>query len=170
MRLIETNIAGAWVIEPEPVHDERGWFTRVFDSAEFAERGLITSFPQHSLSFNAKRGTLRGMHYQAAPASEAKIVRCVAGAIHDVIVDLRSREAFAVELSAENRRALYVPPHCAHGFLTLTDASEVLYLISEPYDPALARGVRWNDPAFAIQWPFEPVVISARDAAFANIQ
>jgi dTDP-4-dehydrorhamnose 3,5-epimerase len=108
------------------------------------------------------------MHYQAAPNEEAKLIRCVAGAIHDVIVDLRTRESVAVELSAENRRALYVPPHCAHGFLTLTDAAEVLYLISAPYDAALARGVRWNDPALRIAWPFEPAVISDRDASFPD--
>ena len=166
MRFTPTNIAGAWVIEPEPLHDERGWFARVFDRDTFAERGMVTDFAQHSLSFNAQRGTLRGMHYQAAPNAEAKLIRCVAGAIYDVIVDLGTRETFAVELSAENLRALYVPPQCAHGFLTLTDASEVLYLISEPYDPTLARGVRWNDPAFAIAWPFEPSIVSDRDAAW----
>jgi dTDP-4-dehydrorhamnose 3,5-epimerase len=170
MRLHSTNIAGAWVIEPEPIHDERGWFARVFDGDEIEKLDLTTRFAQHSLSFNAQRGTLRGMHYQAAPCSEAKLIRCVAGAIHDVIIDLRTRDAFAVELTAENRLALYVPPQCAHGFLTLTGASEVLYLISEPYDAALARGVRWNDPAFAIQWPFLPVVISARDATFPDFR
>lgn len=164
MRLIDTAIDGAFIIEPEPLADERGWFARVFDRDAFAGRGLAVDYPQHSISFNAKRGTLRGMHYQAPPGAEAKIVRCIAGAIHDVIVDLHTRQWIAVELSAENRRALYVPPHCAHGFLTLTDASEVLYLISQPYDPALARGVRWNDPSLAIEWPFEPLVISPRDS------
>jgi dTDP-4-dehydrorhamnose 3,5-epimerase len=166
MRLVETTIAGAYVIEPEPVTDERGWFARVFDREVFAGQGLAADYPQHSLSYNARRGTLRGLHYQAPPGAEAKIVRCVAGAIHDVIVDLRTRQSVAVELSAENRRALYVPPHCAHGFLTLADASEVLYLISEPYDPALARGLRWNDPSLAIDWPFAPSMISPRDANF----
>src|SRR6185436_9277150 len=110
MKLIETALPNAYVIEPEPVHDERGWFARIFDREAFG-----VDFPQHSLSFNAVSGTLRGMHYQAAPHEEAKIVRCIAGAIHDVIIDLRSRKTFAVELSAENRLALYVPPGCAHG-------------------------------------------------------
>lgn len=168
MRLEATTIAGAWIIEPDPVLDERGWFARVFDREPFESRGLVTTFVQHSLSFNTKRGTLRGMHYQAAPGSETKLIRCVAGAIYDVILDLRTRATFAVELSAANHRGLYVPRHCAHGFLTLTDAAEVLYLISEPYDPALSRGVRWSDPSFAIEWPFAPAVLSPRDAAFED--
>jgi dTDP-4-dehydrorhamnose 3,5-epimerase len=173
MKLTETPLAGAYIIEPEPVEDHRGWFARVFDRDTFAALGLCTDFPQHSLSFNIALGTLRGMHYQAEPHAEAKIVRCTAGAIHDVIVDLRQRSAtfhrtFAVELSAANHRAVYVPHGCAHGYLTLTADTEVSYLISEPYVPELARGVRWNDPLFGIVWPFEPKVLSERDAGFPD--
>ncbi|HEX8243788.1 MAG TPA: dTDP-4-dehydrorhamnose 3,5-epimerase, partial [Longimicrobium sp.] len=153
-----TELAGAWIVDPERLEDERGFFARTFDAGEFARRGLRSAFPQCSVSFNARAGTLRGMHFQAEPHAEAKLVRCTAGAVYDVIVDLRPESPtrlrwIGVELSAANRRALYVPEGCAHGFQTLADASEVFYQISVPYAAESARGVRWNDPAFGITWP-----------------
>jgi dTDP-4-dehydrorhamnose 3,5-epimerase len=166
-----TGIAGAWVIAPERLEDERGFFARTWDPKELAERGLNPQLAQCSISYNRARGTLRGLHYQAAPYEEAKLVRCTAGVIFDVAVDLRPnsstfREWFGVELSAENRLALYVPEGCAHGFLTLEDDSEVQYQISQAYVPGAGRGVRWNDPAFAIRWPDEPVVMNERDRSY----
>lgn len=169
MRFRESPIPGAWVIEIEPLSDERGFFARTFDSAEFRARGLATSFPQCSLSFNTRRGTLRGMHFQGEPDAEAKLVRCTLGAVWDVVLDLRRdspayRRSFTTELSAEARNTVYVPEGCAHGFITLTDGAEVFYQISRPYQAHASRGVRWNDPAFSIDWPLEPAVISERDA------
>lgn len=170
----ETPIPGAWRVEPERIEDERGFFARVFDEDEFARRGMRTAFPQCSVSFNARAGTLRGLHYQAAPHAEAKLVRCTAGAVWDVLVDLRPespafRRWYAAELSAGNRRLLYVPEGVAHGFQTLVDGSEVFYQISETYHPALARGHRWDDPAFGIEWPAASVrTISERDRGYAD--
>ena len=154
----ETVIPGAFVVEPEPVTDERGFFARTFDAAEFQARGLNPALAQASISFNERKGTLRGMHFQRVPYAEAKLVRVTRGALYDVIVDLRpSSPGFtrwaAVELSAANRLALYIPENVAHGFQTLEDASEVHYAISEFYEPSAASGVRWNDPAFGIEWP-----------------
>ena len=170
----DTELAGAWIVDPERLEDERGFFARTFDAAEFARRGLRDAFPQCSVSFNARAGTLRGMHFQAEPHAEAKLVRCTAGAIFDVIVDLRPESPtrlrwLGVELSAANRRALYVPEGFAHGFQTLADASEVFYQISVPYHPASARGVRWDDPAFAIAWPAaERRILSERDRGYPD--
>jgi dTDP-4-dehydrorhamnose 3,5-epimerase len=171
----DTGIGGVWVIEPERHEDERGFFARTWDPDGFAERGLNPALAQCSISFNRARGTLRGLHYQAAPHEEAKLVRCTAGAIFDVAVDLRPdssrfRDWFGVELSAENRLALYVPEGCAHGFLTLADDSEVHYQISQAYVPEAGRGVRWNDPAFAIRWPGEVVVINGRDGSYPDFR
>jgi dTDP-4-dehydrorhamnose 3,5-epimerase len=171
----DTGIDGAWVIEAERLEDQRGFFARTWDTNEFAERGLNPRLVQCSISFNRARGTLRGLHYQAAPHEEAKLVRCTAGAIFDVVVDLRPdsptfRGWFGVELSAENRLALYVPETCAHGFLTLDDDCEVHYQISEFYAPEAARGVRWDDPAFAITWPAEVVVMNERDRSYPDFQ
>ncbi len=168
-----TVIPGAFLVDLERFEDERGFFARTFCREEFAARGFETHVAQSSLSFNPRRGTLRGMHYQAPPHEEAKLVRCVRGAIHDVIVDLRPDSPaftshFAAVLSAENRSALYIPRGCAHGFLTLEDESEVHYQISTPYHPESARGVRWNDPAFGIPWPAEPLVIAERDRSYAD--
>ncbi len=168
----ETPLPGAFLVELEPLADERGFFARSFCAAQFAARGLAAHMSQCSISYNARRATLRGMHYQAAPHEEHKLVRCTAGAIFDVLVDLRpgSRALHrwhGEELSAANHRALYVPPGVAHGFVTLADDCEVLYMISEPFAPQSARGVRWDDPAFGIRWPLRPEVISARDAQFA---
>jgi dTDP-4-dehydrorhamnose 3,5-epimerase len=170
----ETELAGVWRVEVERHEDERGFFARTFDADEFAARGLATRFPQCSVSFNARVGTLRGMHYQAAPHQEAKLVRCTAGAVYDVALDLRPGSPTwgrwtAAELSAANRAALYVPEGCAHGFQTLAEATEVFYQISAAHHPASARGVRWDDPAFAVAWPdAERRVISARDRAYPD--
>jgi dTDP-4-dehydrorhamnose 3,5-epimerase len=170
-----TDIDGVWVIEPERHGDVRGFFARTWEPEEFTERGLNSDLAQCSISYNRARGTLRGLHYQAAPHEEAKLVRCTAGAIFDVAVDLRPdsptfRDWFGVELSAENRLALFVPEGCAHGFLTLADDSEVHYQISQAYVPDAGRGVRWDDPAFAIRWPSEVVVINERDKSYADFQ
>lgn len=164
----ELEVAGAYVLEPELHHDERGFFARAFCRRELEERGLDATVAQCSLSFNRRRGTLRGMHYQAPPGEEAKLVRCIRGALHDVIVDVRpgsgtfGRHA-AVELTADNRFALYVPPGCAHGFQTLSDDTEVYYQMSAFYAPELARGFRHDDPALGIEWPLPVSVISERD-------
>ena len=176
MRFTETRLRGAFVIEPEPRLDERGFFARTWCEREFAQHGIGMVIRQCNLSANRRRGTLRGMHYQAPPHAEAKVVSCVRGAIHDVIIDLRPesatyRQHAAVELSAENRRLLYVPAGFAHGFQTLADDTEVYYQMSEFYAPAAARGVRWNDPAFAIEWPpAVPRVLSAQDRSYPDFQ
>jgi dTDP-4-dehydrorhamnose 3,5-epimerase len=163
-----TPLAGAYLVELEPLADERGFFARSFCGEEFEARGLNGHIAQSNVSFNRRRGTLRGLHYQAAPHAEAKLVRCTQGAIWDVIVDLRAdspsyKRWHAVELSAENRRALYVPEGFAQGFQTLADSSEVLYLMSQFYRPDAARGVRWDDPALGIPWPIANPQLSDRD-------
>ena len=176
MRFSETSVAGALVVEPDRFEDERGFFARTFSSAEFAARGLDVRVDQCSTSFNARAGTLRGLHYQEAPHAEAKLVRCTRGAIYDVALDLRPDSPSylrwtGVELSADNGRALYIPEGCAHGFQSLVDATEVLYQISAPYVPSAARGVRFDDPAFAIDWPPAPPggrTMSARDAEYPD--
>jgi dTDP-4-dehydrorhamnose 3,5-epimerase len=167
----ESPLAGAYTIEMDRREDERGFFARSYCAEEFAARGLGRAMPQSSVSFNARRGTLRGLHYQAEPHAEDKLVRCTAGAIYDVIVDLRPDSAtarcwFGIELNAANHRSLFVPKGLAHGFLTLCDATEVLYMMSAPYVPGFERGVRWNDPAIGISWPAAPSVMSARDAGY----
>ena len=161
------------MIPLEPHEDERGFFARLWCAPEFARRSLAGTLQQCSLSYNRHAHTIRGMHYQAAPREEAKIVRCTRGAIFDVLLDLRPRSStfrqwVARELSAENRLAFYVPEGVAHGFQTLTDHTEVLYLISEQFDPDLARGVRWNDPAFGIEWPMPPRIMSERDRSYPD--
>jgi dTDP-4-dehydrorhamnose 3,5-epimerase len=171
----ETGIGGAWVIEAERLEDERGFFARTWDAQEFGARGLNPDLAQCSISYNRARGTLRGMHYQVAPHEEAKLVRCTAGAIYDTVVDLRTDSSsfkrwYGIELSAENRLAVYVPEGCAHGFLTLVEDCEIHYQISEPHAPDAARGVRWDDAAFGIAWPAEVVVISERDASYPDLR
>jgi dTDP-4-dehydrorhamnose 3,5-epimerase len=172
VRFTETALPGVWIVDVAPIEDERGFFARTFDADEFGRRGLCPAFPQCSVSFNRREGTLRGMHYQAPPHGEVKLVRCTAGAIYDVALDLRpgspARGSWAaVELSAANRRMLYIPEGVAHGFQTLAGDSEVYYQISELYHPESARGVRWDDPRFSIGWPDAPArVISARDLEF----
>jgi dTDP-4-dehydrorhamnose 3,5-epimerase len=175
MRFAPTALAGAYIIELDRNDDERGGFARVYCSREFADRGLDARLAQSSMSWNTKRGTLRGLHYQIAPHEEAKTVRVVAGAIFDVAVDLRAGSPtrgrwISVELSADNQRALHVPAGCAHGFLTLADSSTVYYDISVPYEPDATRGIRWDDPALAIAWPFAPIVISARDRELPSFE
>ena len=169
----ESELRGAYVIELEPHLDERGFFARTFCEHEFAARGLPVRFPQCNLSRNTKRGTLRGMHYEAPPSSESKLVRCVAGAIQDVIIDLRPNSAtllnwLSVQLSAHNGRALFVPGGFAHGFITLSNDTDVLYHMGDFFQPGGARGLRWNDPRFGITWPLEPSVISERDANYPD--
>lgn len=159
------------MVETEPLRDDRGLFARTSCEQEFAEKGLTGRFVQTSVSFNEVAGTLRGLHYQAHPHAEIKLVRCTAGSIFDVIVDLREGSTSylkwcAEKLSAENRNALYIPEGCAHGFVTLEDRSEVFYQISAFYQAESARGVRWSDPAFGIEWPRPPVRISQRDAEY----
>jgi dTDP-4-dehydrorhamnose 3,5-epimerase len=171
MRFIETTFADAWLMEPEPIRDERGHFARTFCERVFAERGLTTTFVQHSRSVTARKGTLRGMHYQLAPHSEVKLVGCVAGAIWDVIVDLRPgsrtyRKWEAFELSADNGRQLYIPVGFAHGFQALTDNATVNYLISAFYEAAASTGVPYDDPTLAIAWPLPVTEISERDRSW----
>jgi len=166
-------LAGAFVLDVEPHSDERGFFARSWCRDEFAAHGLSTALVQCNVSRNRLAGTLRGLHYQAAPYAEVKLVRCTMGAIYDVIVDLRPGSPthahhFGVVLTAENHRALYVPEGFAHGFLTLADESEVLYQMSEFYHPDASRGVRWNDPVFGIAWPAVPRVISDRDSRYPD--
>jgi dTDP-4-dehydrorhamnose 3,5-epimerase len=171
MRFETLALAGAYLVELEQHEDERGFFARSFCEDEFAAKGLINHFAQSSISFNIRRGTVRGMHFTAAPHGETKLVRCTAGAIHDVIIDLRPEaptylEAISVELSARNRRALYIPADFAHGFQTLTDETEVLYMIDRPFLPGSGRGLCWNDPAVRVEWPEPITVISQKDLQF----
>jgi dTDP-4-dehydrorhamnose 3,5-epimerase len=175
MVFTETALRGAFLVEPEAHVDERGFFARTWAAAEFESRGLNPRLAECSASFNDRRGTLRGMHYQAEPFAEAKLVRCTHGSVCDVMIDLRDGSStfgqwVAIELSASNRRMLFVPEGVAHGFLTLEDRTELFYQISAPYSPAHVRGVRWNDPAFGITWPLEPVVMSARDRAYPDFR
>jgi dTDP-4-dehydrorhamnose 3,5-epimerase len=167
------DVAGVITIELERQHDERGWFARTYSTDEFSQQGIDLTAVQCSVSFSTRRGTLRGLHFQVEPAPEPKLVRCTRGAIYDVAVDLRpSSETYrawtAVELSADRGNALFVPPGCAHGFLTLEDDTEVFYTVGVRYQPELTRGVRWDDPAFGIEWPFPPAVILERDASYAD--
>ena len=167
-----TGLPGAVVLDLERREDDRGFFARTFCRSEFAEHGLEPLVEQCNVSFNHQAGTLRGMHYQVAPATEAKLVRCTAGAIVDQIVDVRPSsptflQSFAVELSADNRRALYVPPMFAHGYQTLTDGAEVAYQVSEAYTPGTERGLRHDDPALGLVWPLPVAVISDKDASWA---
>jgi dTDP-4-dehydrorhamnose 3,5-epimerase len=165
----ETELAGAYVVDLERREDERGFFARAWCANEFAEHGLSTKLVQANLSFNSRKGTLRGMHYQVEPHAEAKLVRCTRGAIYDVIIDLRPdsetyRHWIGVELDADSRRALYVPEGFAHGYQTLAPDSETFYQVSEFYAPDAERGVRWNDPAFGIVWPdSEKAFLSEKD-------
>jgi dTDP-4-dehydrorhamnose 3,5-epimerase len=168
-----TPLAGAYLIDVERYADDRGFFGRTFCAREFEKHGLNPRLVQCSISYNRRRGTLRGMHYQAPPHAEAKLVRCTAGAIYDVIVDLRPESRtrnrwFGVELSAANRRSLYIPEGMAHGFLTLSDETEVFYQMAEFYVADSARGVRWNDPAFSIEWPASVAAISERDRNYPD--
>ena len=174
MTFIETRLPGVLLIDCDVFRDDRGAFVRAWMPEEFAARGLETRLAQASLATNITRGTLRGMHYQTAPFEEVKLIRAARGAVYDVAVDLRPdsptfREWIGVELTSENHRMLYVPHGCAHGYQTLTDDAAVFYFVSAPYSPAHQAGVRWDDPAFGIQWPLgRPTVINDRDARFPD--
>ncbi len=175
MIFTETSVAGAWLIDLDPRGDERGYFARAWCQREFAARGLTATFVQCNEAFSRWRGTLRGLHYQAEPHGEVKLMRCVRGAVFDVIVDLRAdspthRRWFGTELSADNRRRLYVPAGCAHGYQALTDHCEVVYPVSAFYEPSAERGVRWNDPAFHLRWPLPPAHLSDKDAHWPDYQ
>jgi dTDP-4-dehydrorhamnose 3,5-epimerase len=169
----ETTLRGAYLVDIQRLEDERGFFARAWCQREFEAHGLNPRLAQCNISFNHKKGTLRGMHYQAAPFEEAKLVRCTMGAIYDVIIDLRPesptfKQHFGVTLTPETRTMLYIPEGFAHGFLTLVDNTEVFYQMSEFYAPDYARGLRWNDPAFGIEWPAGVQVISERDANYPD--
>lgn len=173
MKFVETPIAGVVVVELETHRDERGFFARSYSPDEFAARGLLSQPVDVNISLNLEAGTLRGMHYQAEPMPDPKLVRCTSGEMFDVAIDLRPDSPtlgtwFGVTLTALNRKALHVPAGCAHGFITLADNTEVLYLMGERYVADLARGVRWDDPAFGITWPLQPSVISDRDAKYPD--
>ena len=168
------TLEGVHVIEPERLEDSRGWFARTFCVDDFAAHGLVTEFAQCSASRNPMRGTLRGLHFQASPRSETKLIRCVRGAAFDVVVDIRLEsdtygQWAAVELSEQNGRSIYVPEGCAHGFQTLCDDTELFYQISVPYEPALARGVRWDDPDIGIDWPLSRPNLSDRDRSLPGL-
>lgn len=171
----ETELKGAFIVDPERHADHRGFFARTFCEEEFRRHGLISRFVQCNVSFNSKKGTLRGMHFQIAPKEEGKLVRCTSGAIYDAIVDLRPDSPtflnwVGAELTKENRRALYIPPGFAHGFQTLSNDAEVFYQMTEFFEPRLARGVRWNDPAFGIQWPLQDPILSEKDSLYPDFQ
>jgi dTDP-4-dehydrorhamnose 3,5-epimerase len=175
MKFHATPIKDAYVVEPTPVRDERGFFGRVWCQDEFAQQGLTNRVAQINTGMSERAGTLRGMHYQLAPHAEAKVVYCTRGAVFDVVVDLRPdspsfRRWHAVELTEDNYLALYVPAGCAHGYLTLSDRAVLTYLTSERYAPTAAKGVRYDDPAFGIEWPRAPQVISKADAAWPSFQ
>jgi dTDP-4-dehydrorhamnose 3,5-epimerase len=172
MRFEATDLDGAWLIRPEPMQDERGFFARTFCAREFRAQGLIETFVQCNTSWNSQKATVRGLHYQLPPSCEVKLVRCTAGALWDVIVDLRPAsptylQHIGVELTAANRKALYIPEMFAHGFQSLEDGTEVFYQMSEFYTPGLARGLRYDDPKLGIEWPLPASAISGKDEAWA---
>ena len=173
MKFIETPVQGCLIIEPDRFDDDRGFFSRIWDQKEFTERGLSTAFAQFNLAYNHKAATLRGMHFQSAPNAEVKLVRCTRGSVYDAIIDLRPDSPTylkwaGVELTADNYRTFYVPKGCAHGYATLVDKAEVAYQVSDPYAPASAGGVRWNDPVFGVKWPITPTIIHQRDATYPD--
>jgi dTDP-4-dehydrorhamnose 3,5-epimerase len=173
MRIEPAAVVGVMLVSVEPHVDDRGLFARTYDAATFAAAGLPVNWPQCNVSWNRSRGTLRGMHYQRAPFEEPKLVRCTAGRIFDVAIDLRSGSPtycrwVGVELSRERRNALLIPAGCAHGFLTLEDEAEVFYMMGEVFHPEAAAGVRWNDPAFGIEWPLAPTTMADRDASWPD--
>ena len=174
MIFTKTKLKGIYLLDPRRFEDERGFFAPSFSAAEFAARGMESVFVESNISYSRCRGTLRGMHYQAAPHGQAKLVRCTRGAVYDVAVDLRPdsptyRQWVGVELTAENRRMLYLPGDCGHGFQTLVDDTEVFYMVSKPYAPESGRGFRWDDPAFRIEWPdAEARVLNKRDQEYSD--
>jgi dTDP-4-dehydrorhamnose 3,5-epimerase len=173
MKFTETSLGGAYLVQVEPIRDERGFFARTWSEWEFRDQGLNPSLKQAALSFNYKKGTLRGMHYQISDYQEAKLIRCATGAIYDVIIDLRRNSPtftrhFAVVLRPEEYKMLYVPEGFAHGYQTLTDGAQIHYQMSQVYSPEHARGVRWNDPTFSIAWPEAVTVIAPRDRDYPD--
>ena len=173
MKFIGTPLKDAYIIDVEPFCDERGMFARAFCRREFEEAGMKPEIAQCNISCNVRKGVLRGLHYQLAPFGETKIVRCTRGAIYDVVVDIRPESTtylnwFGVDLTAQNRRMLYVPKGLAHGYETLADDSEVFYMVSTPYVPDFERGVRWNDPLFGIEWPIPDPLVSQKDAGYPD--
>lgn len=170
MIFTETKLKGAFLIDPEPREDDRGYFARVYDEKEFEAHGLITRYPQCNTSWNVKAGTLRGLHYQLEPHGEVKLIRCTKGRLVDVIIDVRPDSAtylqhIIVELSQETRRMFYVPVGFAHGYQALEDGTEAFYMVGEFYTPSHERAIRWNDPAFNIEWPITPPILSPKDEA-----
>jgi dTDP-4-dehydrorhamnose 3,5-epimerase len=175
MRFLSTELVGVFEVHLEGNYDDRGFFARSWCQKEFETNGLNPRVVQCNVSFNARKGTLRGMHWQEAPYAETKLIRCTMGGVFDVVLDLRSasptyKRWIAVALTAENRRMIYVPEGCAHGFLTLSDDTEVFYQMSEFYRAEGARGVRWDDPAFGIKWPCKVEVISERDRCYPDFE
>jgi dTDP-4-dehydrorhamnose 3,5-epimerase len=175
MKFVETKLSGGYVVELEPISDERGFFARSHCDQEFSAKGLAPRMLQSNVSWNPKKGTLRGLHFQKSPREEVKFVRCTRGRVFDVMVDLRPesptfKQWFGAELTEDNRKMLYVPRRFAHGFLTLTEPAEVLYQVSQPFDRESATGVRWNDPAFGIEWPIEPALVSQADRSWADFE
>jgi dTDP-4-dehydrorhamnose 3,5-epimerase len=175
MRFAQTGISGAWVIDPNPHEDSRGRFLRAWCTREFAEHGLDFVPVQANMGFSVRKGTVRGMHFQEAPALEAKLVRCTRGAIFDVVLDLRPESPsygkwYGIELSAENSRMLYVPEHCAHGYQTLEDCTEMYYMTSGFYTPSAVRGVRFDDPVFGIRWPLAATMASEQDYSWPLVK
>ena len=175
MKFNEAKLNGAFIIEIEKLSDERGFFARSWCRKEFEDHGLISRLVQTNVSYNRKKGTLRGMHYQIAPYQECKLIRCTRGAIYDVIIDLRPdsetyKQWTGVKLTADNYSMLYVPEDFAHGFLTLTDNTEITYQVSQFYTPGSEKGIRFDDPAFNIQWPLEVVVISDKDRTWPDFE
>ena len=173
MEWTPTEVDGCWIIDITPFSDDRGFFTRIVDETEFADHGLPTHFPQANMSHNHKAGTMRGMHRQVAPSSEGKLVRCMKGTIVDCCLDLREDSPTygkyaMVELSDQNHRALWIPPRCGHGYLTMTDDTLITYQVSDSYAPELERGQRHDDPAFGLQWPAEVTVISEKDRTWPD--
>jgi dTDP-4-dehydrorhamnose 3,5-epimerase len=168
-----TEIAGLYTIDLKKLEDERGFFARAFCKEEFDSMGLESNVVQANMSFNKAAGTIRGMHYQKSPYQETKFIRCLSGSIYDVVIDLRKDsptylKSFGIELTSENRTALFIPKDFAHGFITLQDNTEVMYLVSQMYVPGAEKGIRWNDPQFAIKWPMAPIQISSKDASWED--
>ena len=175
MKFIETSLSGVFIVELEPIEDERGFFARSWCSEEFKKRRLVNTLRQCNISFNKKKGTIRGMHYQGKPYEETKLVRCTKGSIYDVIIDLRPssstfKKNFGIELSELNHRMLYIPVGLAHGFQTLEDQTEVFYQMSQYFHESYARGIRWNDPAFSIRWPLPISYISSKDNNYEDFK
>jgi dTDP-4-dehydrorhamnose 3,5-epimerase len=175
MKFEETTLQGAYIVDLQPFHDERGFFARAYCANEFEALGMVSDVVQANLSTNNVKGTLRGMHYQLDPYQETKFVRCTRGSLYDVIIDLRPASPtymawIGVELTADNHRGLFVPRDFAHGFVTLEDHTEAFYMVSQFYTPGAESGIRWNDPAFHIEWPIEPTVISQKDAGWQDYQ